>query len=139
MKKVARTDYVRLGATVKLTRFQNECGLKYGKPARESLFERTVLTLPKKRTGPTRLQGPSGGSVARRRPMGMRNPHPQRSAFVVRSRAIRRWPCQAAKGLAELLSGPRKGPGRHYRYELVRGESGELEFQIDELDVFSMA
>jgi hypothetical protein len=43
---------------------------------------------------------------------------------------------EAAKGLAELLSGPRKGPGPHHRYELVRGESGELEFQLDEVDVF---
>jgi hypothetical protein len=43
---------------------------------------------------------------------------------------------EAAKGLAELFSGPIKGPGPHHRYELVRGESGELEFQLDEVDVF---
>jgi hypothetical protein len=43
---------------------------------------------------------------------------------------------QAAKGLAELFNGPRKSPGPHHRYELIRGESGELEFQLDELDFF---
>jgi hypothetical protein len=42
---------------------------------------------------------------------------------------------EAAKGLAELLAGI-KGPGPHHRYELVRGASGELEFQLDEVDLF---
>jgi hypothetical protein len=42
---------------------------------------------------------------------------------------------EAARGLAELFSGPIKGPGPHHRYELVRGESGELEFQLDELHI----
>jgi hypothetical protein len=31
---------------------------------------------------------------------------------------------RAVKALAELFSGPIKGPGPHHRYELVLGESG---------------
>jgi hypothetical protein len=93
------------------------------------------------RTGRARLQRPLGGSGEYRRPaygnvtspslaFGLRatfwgNPETAMDTFL-----------EAAKGLAELFSGPRKGPGPHHRYERVRGESGELEFQLDELDVF---
>jgi hypothetical protein len=41
---------------------------------------------------------------------------------------------EAMRGLAELFGGPMKGPGPHHRYELIRGESGALEFELCEFD-----
>jgi hypothetical protein len=42
---------------------------------------------------------------------------------------------EAMKGLAELFSGPMKGHSPHHRYELVKAESGELEFQLNEFEI----
>jgi hypothetical protein len=42
---------------------------------------------------------------------------------------------EVAAGLLELFSGPRKGPGPHNRYVLCSDESGELFFELDELDM----
>jgi hypothetical protein len=42
---------------------------------------------------------------------------------------------EAAAGLAKLFSGPRKGGGSHNHYVLRSDESGELFFELDEMDM----
>jgi hypothetical protein len=42
---------------------------------------------------------------------------------------------ELAAGLLALFSGPRKGPGPHNRYVLRIDESGNLFFELDEIDL----
>jgi hypothetical protein len=42
---------------------------------------------------------------------------------------------EVAAGLAKLFSGPTKGGGSHNHYVLRADESGELFFELDELDM----